>query len=281
MATQAHRSGEVRLPHATREGCRLHYETAGAGTPVLLVAGLGGVGSYWGEQWDAFAACHRVIRFDQRGTGGSDRVAVRSVEEMAADAVAVLDAAGVERVHFLGHSTGGAIGMALALERPERLLSLTIYASTARADAYRRKLFALRRAIHAGLGSDWYARQTSLILYPSWWIAANEERLEREEAVAAARLGPPEVQASRLDAILAFDRLGELPRIAAPTLVLCAEDDIVTPIRFSEEIAAAIPGACFVRFPRGGHALSRTLPGEFNEAVLGFIAACDGRVRPP
>jgi aminoacrylate hydrolase len=84
------------------------------------------------------------------------------------------------------------------------------------------------------------------------------------------------VQVSRLHAILSFDRIAELSRIRTPTLVLCAEDDILTPIAFSEEIAGSIPGARFVRFARGGHACSRTMPADFNATVLDFIASCEG-----
>jgi aminoacrylate hydrolase len=95
--------------------------------------------------------------------------------------------------------------------------------------------------------------------------------LEAEEAKAAAALGAPEVQASRLDAILAWDRREDLPRIAVPTLVICAEDDILTPIAFSEGFAALIPNSRLERLATGGHACSRTVADQFEHCVLNFL----------
>jgi aminoacrylate hydrolase len=80
-----------------------------------------------------------------------------------------------------------------------------------------------------------------------------------------------EVVASRIDAIVAFDRTADLPRIKTPTLVLCAKDDLVTPAYFSEELAQKIPGAQLVVLPKGGHCCSETMAEQFNAAVLGFL----------
>jgi aminoacrylate hydrolase len=93
------------------------------------------------------------------------------------------------------------------------------------------------------------------------------------EKEAAAALGPAAVQASRLAAILEFDRRAELNKIRIPTLVLCADDDILTPRYFSEEYARLIPGAKTRWEPRGGHALSRTEPATFNRIALEFFTA--------
>ena len=73
------------------------------------------------------------------------------------------------------------------------------------------------------------------------------------------------------EAVLAFDRTADLHKIKAPTLVLCAEDDFLTPPYFSEALAQAIPGAELAMLPRGGHACSEVIAGEFNQAVFGFI----------
>ena len=117
------------MPYAMRDGCDLYYEVTGQGSPVLHVAGLGGVSSYWREQIGAFSRQHTVILTDQRGSGRSDHVRVDSIGQMAKDIIAVLDAAGFERVHYVGHSTGGAIGQSIAIDRPDRLRSLVVYSS--------------------------------------------------------------------------------------------------------------------------------------------------------
>jgi aminoacrylate hydrolase len=183
----------------------------------------------------------------------------------------VIDAAGLAAVHYLGHSTGGAIGVAAALDYPGRLSSLLLYASTTHGDVYRRRVFALRERLLAALGADAYAQYTTLLLYPPYWINANAERIAAMEKQAALALGPAGVQASRLAAILGFDRRAELGAIRIPALVLCADDDILTPRYFSEEYARLIPGARSRWEPRGGHALSRTETETFNRIALEFF----------
>ncbi len=263
------------MPITTRDGAELYWEREGAGPALVLGAGLGGAGSWWEPNRGMLAERFTVYTFDQRGTGRSTRAPVRSIGQMAEDLVAVLDAAGLDSAHYLGHSTGGAIGVAAALDHPGRLRSLLLYASTTHGDAYRRRVFALRQRLFESLGAEAYAQYTSLLLYPPYWINANEARLASMEKQAAGALGAPAVQASRLAAILEFDRRGELGRIRIPTLVLCADDDILTPRYFSEEYARRIPGAQSRWEPRGGHALSRTEPETFNRIALEFFTAVE------
>jgi aminoacrylate hydrolase len=263
------------VPSTTRDGAELYWEREGAGPALVLGAGLGGTASWWAPNRATLAERFTVITFDQRGSGRSSKTPVASIEQMAADLIAVLDAAGLESAHYLGHSTGGAIGVAAALDHPARLRSLLIYASTTHGDAYRRRVFALRARLLAELGAEAYAQYTSLLLYPPYWINANAGRLAAMEKEAAAALGPAEVQASRLAAILEFDRRAELGKIRIPTLVLCADDDILTPRYFSEEYARLIPGAKSRWEPRGGHALSRTEPATFNRIALEFFTAAE------
>ena len=260
------------MPILATNGIETYYEVHGSGPPILLVAGLGGAGTYWREQVAPFAKTHTVIFYDQRGTGRSSHVSVASIAELADDARALLDALKLDHVHYVGHSTGGAIGQVLALERPERLKSLVLYATVHRSDAFRKRMWSFRTAVLAEMGAKAYAQMTSLVLYSPEWIAAHNARLAEEEAIAERMLSNPSIMASRIDAILAHDRAEELSRIRTPTLVLCACDDLMTPAYFSEDIAARIPKAEFVRLDGGGHACSKTRPEEFNRHVLDFIA---------
>jgi aminoacrylate hydrolase len=260
------------MPFAQGDGADLYWEISGDGPPLILAAGLGGVLGYWQTNRAALERHFTLYLFDQRGTGKSSRTAVASIEQMSADLIAVMDAAGLDTAHYLGHSTGGAIGVATALDYPGRLSSLMIYASTTHGDPYRHRILGLRSLIHAGLGAEAYGRFTSLLLYPPYWINANDAVLQQAEAQAASQLGEAAVQASRLDAILAFDRRSELGRIAIPTMILCADDDILTPRYFSEEFARHMPKAWTHFEPRGGHALSRTEPDLFNTLVIDFFS---------
>jgi len=262
------------MPRISIGDCHLYYERHGAGFPVLFISGLTGLGSYWRDQVPVFARGFEVVLHDHRGVGQSDlsRTAY-TVDRMAGDVVQLMDALGIARAHVVGHSTGGAIAQILALEHPQRLASVVIAASWTKADAYFRRLFALRREILARLGPAAYLQAATLLLYPGFWISRNNERLRQLEAQLLATFAPPEIVISRIDAILAFDRSSELSRIRTPALIVAAQDDIVTPPYFSEELARLIPGAEVKFFPQGGHCFSQVLSREFNQAVLPFLGA--------
>jgi aminoacrylate hydrolase len=252
----------------------IYYERHGGGFPVMFVSGLGGVGSFWHDQAAAFSKKFDVITHDHRGIGQSDPSrSGYTVDRMAADVIGLMDGLEIERAHVVGHSTGGAIAQILAVEHPNRLASIVLSATWTKPDAYFRRLFALRKDILLRLGPSAYVQANTLYLYPASYVAKNNEKLRQAEAQTLAVFPATEIAASRIDAILAFDRTEQLGKIKTPTLVVGAEDDIVTPAYFSEELARRIPGAEIKIFPNGGHAFTQVRAREFNQAVLPFLAS--------
>ena len=252
----------------------LYYERQGVGFPVMLVSGLSGFASFWADLVPGFAKSFDVVTHDHRGIGQSDLTRSGfTVDRMAADVIGLMDALEIERAHIVGHSTGGAIAQTLAIEHPKRVASIVLSASWTKPDAYFRRFFGLRKDILLRLGPSAYVQANSLFLYPGWYVARNNERLRQMEAQTLAVFPPTEIAASRIDAILAFDRTEQLARIKTPTLVVGAEDDLITPAYFSEELARLIPGAEIKIFPRGGHAFTQVRPREFSQAVLPFLAS--------
>ena len=255
-------------------GISVQYEMHGPenGAQVVLIAGMGGAGSFWTPQLEEFSKKHRVLVYDQRGTGGTQRVEVESIEQMADDLLALLQALGIHQAHLVGHSTGGAIAMVVASRAPFLVRSLVLYASIHKADAYRRRIWGLRKQILQQLGPEVYAQTTTLFFYPPEYIAVNDEAIKQaEQRSAAGEIPSAEIQASRIDAILGFQFVEPLKEISVPVLVYCAEDDMLTPAYFSREIASLIPGAALEVIPRGGHAFSRSLTSQFNARVLDFL----------
>jgi aminoacrylate hydrolase len=187
--------------------------------------------------------------------------------------VALMDALSIDKAHVVGHSTGGAIAQILAIEHPQRLASVVISASWTKADAYFRRLFTLRKELLSRLGPAAYLQAATLFLYAPHWIAQNNEKLRQLEAQNLSTFSPPEIVISRIDAILAFDRTAELSRITTPALIVGAQDDVVTPNYFAEELARLIPGAEVKIFPQGGHCFTQVMPRDFNQAVLRFLKA--------
>lgn len=266
------------MPKVTFDECEFHYEIHGEGPPLLLIAGLGGACSYWVPQVEPLSRHFKMIMYDHRGTGRSTHHKTRyTVEGMARDALGLLDALKIDSVHLVGHSTGGAIGQILGAEAPQRLRSIVMYASWTKSDPFMQRQFEARKAaLHSG-GPMGYLRATPIFLHPDWWINANAAKLEEAERNALALFPAQEIVLSRIDAVLAFDRTADLHLIRVPTLVLCAEDDLLTPLRYSHQLTAAIPGARLVAMQKGGHAASQTMPEEFNRIVTGFVLEQEAR----
>jgi aminoacrylate hydrolase len=265
------------VPKTSIGDAELYYEESGQGDPLLLVPGLGGVGNFWTPQVAAFAREFRVITHDHRGCGQSTHSRIQySVEQMAEDVVRLMDGLGLDSAHYVGHSTGGAIGQILAIEHPTRLRSLVLSATWAGPDAFFRRLFEARRETLMTSGVEAYLRSSILMLAPPAWVSANDALLAQQHEAAAAASAPVEVLASRIDAIVRHDRRAQLGQIRVPTLVIVAADDMVTPRFYSEELASKIPGAKLVVLEGGGHFSPTVAPGPYNAEVGGFLRAHRG-----
>jgi aminoacrylate hydrolase len=245
---------------------------------VLLSSGLGGSGAYWQPQIAALSAGHRVITYDQRGTGHSMMPLPEdySIAAMAEDVIDVLDAAECASVHFVGHALGGLVGLDLALRHPARLASLTLVNAWARLDSHTARCFAVRKDLLLNVGIAAYVRAQPIFLHPAAWLSAHAERLAQEEAHGIAHFQGVETLLRRIGALMRFDVAGRLGEIATPTLVAATRDDVLVPYTCSERLAAGIPGAVFDLAPSGGHASNVTDPAPFNATLLRFLARQGG-----
>lgn len=264
------------MPTTRNRDIELYYEARGSGTPILLSAGMGGSGHFWAPQLEALAARHRVIIYDHAGTGRSGRdIGPRSIAEMAGDIESVLDAAGVEAAHVVGHAIGGIIGMELALTAPARMRSLTIVNGWARADGFLRRCFEVRKRILLASGPLAYVQAQPLFLYPPRWIADNIAALEAEETQMVAHFPGIETMLQRIETFLAFDGRQRLAGIGVPTLLAAARDDALVPSYLSGQLAAGIPGAKLAEVDWGAHAFTAVVPDAFNRMLLEFCAEID------
>ena len=137
------------------DGCSIHFDVRGEGDPVVLVQGVGLGGDGWLPQVEALRARYRCITFDHRGIGRSQPVPrTLTVDRVASDTLAVMDAAGAGPVHLVGHSLGGCVALALALREPKRVRSLALLCTSAYgADATRLTLPTLLLWLQTRIGS--------------------------------------------------------------------------------------------------------------------------------
>ena len=261
------------MPIADIGNGEIHYEIHGKGPPLMLVAGLGGTADYWNPQIEAFAKDYTVIVHDHRGTGQSTHSEIEySVDQMADDLLALMDVLKIDQAHIVGHSTGAAMALIIAVKAPERLAGAVVYAGWTKSDAQLRRCFDVRRALLRGSGVQAYARATPLFLFPPWFIRDHGDAMIEQEPNAIAGFPSAEIMESRMNAVLAFDCTEYVGRVNIPSLVLCAADDFLTPEYYSRELADLIPGAELTILETGAHAVSVTRPDLFNEAVLAFLA---------
>jgi aminoacrylate hydrolase len=244
----------------------LAYEAAGAGPPVVFIAGLGGHGSYWMAQVQALSPDFRTVTFDHRGVGASVGAPPYRVEQWAGDTLRLLDHLKIGRVHLVGHSTGGAIAQVVAATHPDRVASLVLGGTWARPDAKFRRLFEFRARVLREMGPGAYEDLGLTLTLPAGLPP-------EPPALQAARSTPPDVVLARIDALLAHDAGDRLRQIRAPTLVVAADDDVLVPRQLSEVIAGEIKGSRLHAFARGGHHFPHTQTAAYNELLRAFFPA--------
>jgi aminoacrylate hydrolase len=140
-------------------------------------------------------------------------------------------------------------------------------------DPYFRRLFESRKGVLQTQGVEAYLRASALYMSPPAWISANDALLNEQHEAALAEASPVEVTVSRIDAIVRHDRRARLGEIRVPALVIVAQDDMITPRFYSDELASRVPGAKLVVLDGGGHAAPTTCPAAYNAAVGAFLRA--------
>lgn len=246
------------------------FEVTGAGAPIVFVAGLGGLGSYWRRQVDFFAGNHTAVTFDHRGVGASVKTPPPySVEHLAADTVQLIDELGFDRVVLIGHSTGSAICQVIAAQNADRVSALVLGGGWSRPDDRFRLAFKLRKRILETLGVEEYRQLGGLLTTPLEW--GPEESLALSAARSEGSPAAVEVVLGRIDALLAYDAGDRLKSIRCPALVLAAADDILVTPNLSRTLAHEITGARMKMVEYGGHHFPQARSALYNRLVSEFL----------
>lgn len=249
----------------------LWYEWHGpaAGEVLILSPGLGGSGTYWAPNLAAFAERYRVLLYDHRGTGRSDPALPDAVtiEAMADDVYALMEALDVRHPRFVGHALGGMIGLELSL-RHAAPSKLAIVNGWARLDPHTARCFDVRLELLRNSGPAAFLRAQPIFLYPAEWISEHSKALDAEAARQLDHLPPAATIEKRIAAARAFDLSR---RVTCDTLVLASSDDMLVPAHCSQILADALGSAALVTMPWGGHACNVTDPERFNRHVLEFL----------
>ncbi|MEI2704536.1 MAG: alpha/beta fold hydrolase [Ilumatobacteraceae bacterium] len=263
------------MPYAVAsDGIRLHYQDIGRhGAPVvLLIQGLGADKNGWIAQRPALMLRYRVIAFDNRGAGRSDKpFGPYTLEQMADDAVAVLDACDVDRAHVVGASMGGAITQLVYLRHPERVRSMVLACSACRNVPWREELLQSWADLAMSKGMGVMAHHAG-----RWVIGP---RSFRRLWPAVGWLGPlamgrvPHAFAAQVKAIISVNdgQADNLRDVKVPTLIMVGNQDILTPRADSEEMNELIPGSELVVISGAAHGFMIEHASTFNRVLKEFL----------
>jgi pimeloyl-ACP methyl ester carboxylesterase len=277
------------MPNANAHGIELEYDTFGdpADAPLLLISGLGMQMIGWDEEFCELLASRGfyVIRYDNRDVGLStwmDSGAGYTLDDMAADAAGLLEALGIRAAHIVGASMGGFIAQLVALNHPDRVLSLTSMISGPNGEHHVQPtpeaMALLMTPVPATRGEriDLGVHSKKELLGPADPFDEAYERVR--VAMAVDRAYHPAGFARQLQAIGgAPGRLSRLAELRVPALVVHGDADILVPVENGRLVAAAIPGARLLEIPGMGHDIPRRVWPEVVDAIAELARAATAR----
>jgi 3-oxoadipate enol-lactonase len=259
------------MPSVRSGSVEIHYEVQGAAEApaLLLLHSLGVDLGMWEPQMPDFLQRYRVIRYDVRGHGHSGVGAAKcSMEMLAQDAMAVLDAEQIVRAHWCGLSLGGMTAMWAASHRPERVERLALCNTSAHlppAALWHSRMELVRRegmrAVAPAVIERWFTAS---------FRSSQPEKVARIEGILEATR--PDGYAAACGAIAEMNQLSDIRRIAAPTLVICGAEDPATPLAHSAALCDAIADSRLVVLP-AAHLSNVERPQDFSAAVRDFLSA--------
>ena len=257
------------MPLAKLNGININYKVEGQGEPLVMIMGFTASRSGWVAQIPSFKKYYRVITFDNRGAGKSDKPpGPYSTKMMADDTARLMDHLGIEKAHIVGVSMGGMIAQELAINYPQRVMQLVLACTYACQDRTsgdtpeQAKLLQLKPEKMA-IAMIGLAFNKPLYRFTFGLLG----RIQSRFIGASGRVGI----AGQSEACRKHNTLDRLPLITAPTLVIVGtKDRTINPVS-SEVIAGKIPNARLVKVEGGSHTFSLEMKNVFNREVLNFL----------
>ncbi len=262
------------MPKAQVGDIEIYYEEHGQGEPLVLIMGLGATTLGWASQIPTFSREYRVVAFDNRGAGRSDKPAMRYTIPMFADDTAgLMDALSIASAHVYGQSMGGLIAQELALRHPHRVQTLMLGSTLCggRNSVAPSTENVARLASLNSLSPEQAAESALTLLYSEEFAAREHDALIERSLLEAELRPPPEAWSRQALAATHHSTYDRLPQIACPTLIITGDDDKIVPPENSHILAERIPGASLVTLPKAGHGYLVECAEESNAIVLDFI----------
>lgn len=262
------------MPKVRVADIAIHYETYGQGEPLVLIMGLGGGSSLWWRQVDFFSPEYRVVVYDSRGVGRTDKPDTPySMDMLVGDAAGLLERLGIASAHIYGVSMGGMVAQELALRYPELVSSLVLGATTCGSghaampsQETLQKLFGIMT-----LSPEEAVKVATSVTFSPTFIERHPDKIN-DWLIKGAESPPSPMGFKRqAEAAAGFDTYDRLPQIRVPTLILAGTADQLIPSDNSRILASRIPSAKLVLFEGAGHGYLWEAEEEANRTVHDFL----------
>jgi 3-oxoadipate enol-lactonase len=263
------------MEHAHINGINIAHELGGAGTPMVMIHGAQGDQTMFAGLAATFRPRFKVLTFDQRGSGLSDKPDMPySVAMLADDTAALMDHLGFADAHIIGVSMGGMVAQEFALRHARKVRSLVLGCTTPggpksiRASGLATSAYSTRE-----MSAEERGRALAEAAFTKGYIARHPELISAMIELRRQRPIDPVGFARRMEALQTFDTYDRLPQISCPTLVITGKDDALIPRENSRLIASRIPGARLKIIEPAGHCFWLEQPEESREAIEHFLEA--------
>ena len=256
----------------TANGIAVNYRIDGAeGAPWLVLSNsLATSLAMWDEQAAALKDSYRVLRYDQRGHGGTDVPAGRyAFDTLLADALGLLDALSIAKAHFAGLSMGGATALGLAERHPDRFARIVVCDSPCQSTPQSSQQWQERIAVAQQQGMAALVEPTIARWFPAETVANNPPHLDKVRAMIRAT--PVNGFVGCAAALAGHDYVSAIATVKCPVLFLTgAKDAAAAAMR---KLNDKLPGSRFVELPGAGHIANMDRPAEFSAAIRDFLLA--------
>ena len=272
--------------YADVNGIKISYEVAGEGEPLFLVHGFGSKKESWIAQFPVLSKHFKVIRFDNRGAGKSDRPkGTYTMEVFADDIKGLIDYLGLEKTNIAGWSLGGMIVQNFVLKYPEKVKKVVlintnygfpdedgplVYKNMRLEEEKQKKIDHVKAWWDAARTGYYIKFRKEMEANPSkkWYGLWSADDLIKESIIDTPTAEDIETQAYALKTHDTFDRL---KTIKSPTLIITASHDRLTPRSSMEEIHGQIPNSKFIVIDKAGHSSPLEKAPEVNQAIIDFL----------
>lgn len=263
------------MPTLTCNKIKIAYEERGSGDPLILIMGLSARGAFWEEHVKEYEKHFRCIIVDNRGAGDSDKPEGPYSTKMMADDIADL-IRGLElgKCHIAGISMGGAIAQELALNHPDLIRSLVIISSWAKCDPYAVQVFDHFKDMRKVSDPADFMKLLQLWIFAPPFFESEEARANLKEGCETAHENYMDLHAflAQADACINHDTVDRVSALSQfPTLITVGDEDIFTPLKFSEQLNELIEGSELLVLPKTGHAHHWEDLETFNKSTAEFM----------